>query len=203
MAQGGLPYDARVEYLQSSGTQYINTEIAPNDYTKVECTIYNDATDSWYVFGSRSGSSFHFAQSGTTSNSKITAYVNDVTVDTGWNRSTDGGCVYNIMLETKNGLYDYFIKNVTLNKTYTANNVQYNLLGEEISIKIYILAIRAANILNGTSRLYSFKITKNDSVVLDLIPVRVGQVGYMYDRVSGQLFGNSGTGNFILGPDVQ
>ena len=38
---------------------------------------------------------------------------------------------------------------------------------------------------------------------LDLIPVRVGQVGYMYDRVSGQLFGNAGTGNFILGPDIQ
>ena len=33
------------------------------------------------------------------------------------------------------------------------------------------------------------------------IPVRVGQVGYMYDRVSGQLFGNQGTGNFILGED--
>ena len=36
---------------------------------------------------------------------------------------------------------------------------------------------------------------------MDLIPVRVGQVGYMYDKVSRQLFGNSGTGNFILGND--
>jgi hypothetical protein len=25
----------------------------------------------------------------------------------------------------------------------------------------------------------------------------------MYDKVSGQLFGNSGTGNFVLGPDVK
>ena len=39
-------------------------------------------------------------------------------------------------------------------------------------------------------------------LVRDFIPVRVGQVGYMYDRVSGQLFGNAGTGAFIVGPDV-
>lgn len=37
--------------------------------------------------------------------------------------------------------------------------------------------------------------------LLDIIPVRVGDVGYLYDRVSGELFGNSGTGKFIVGPD--
>lgn len=50
-------------------------------------------------------------------------------------------------------------------------------------------------------RLYYLKFTKGGTVVCDLIPVRVGQVGYLYDKVSGNLFGNSGTGNFILGPD--
>ena len=40
-----------------------------------------------------------------------------------------------------------------------------------------------------------------DNKIRDLIPVRVGNVGYMYDKVSRQLFGNSGTGDFILGPD--
>ena len=38
--------------------------------------------------------------------------------------------------------------------------------------------------------------------VRDFIPVRVGQTGYLYDRVSGQLFGNLGSGDFILGPDI-
>ena len=50
-------------------------------------------------------------------------------------------------------------------------------------------------------RLYGAKIYLNNALVRDYIPVRKGQVGYMYDKVSGQLFGNSGTGNFILGPD--
>ena len=40
-----------------------------------------------------------------------------------------------------------------------------------------------------------------NSPVRDLVPVRVGQVGYLFDRVSGELFGNAGTGAFVVGPD--
>lgn len=40
------------------------------------------------------------------------------------------------------------------------------------------------------------------NLVRDFIPVRVGDIGYLYDQVSGQLFGNAGTGSFILGPDI-
>ena len=43
------------------------------------------------------------------------------------------------------------------------------------------------------------------SGVCDFIPVRVGSganaVGYLYDRVSGELFGNMGSGAFVIGPD--
>ena len=38
-------------------------------------------------------------------------------------------------------------------------------------------------------------------LVADFIPVRIGQVGYMYDKISKQLFANQGTGSFTLGPD--
>ena len=55
---------------------------------------------------------------------------------------------------------------------------------------------------NGSVRLYSAKIYGIGNVkVRDLISVRKGNIGYMYDRVSGQLFGNSGTGAFVIGPD--
>lgn len=64
------------------------------------------------------------------------------------------------------------------------------------------------NNLNMTERrtnnvnVYSFKLTDDGVLERDFIPVRIGQVGYMYDKVSGRLFGNDGTGEFILGPDV-
>jgi hypothetical protein len=52
------------------------------------------------------------------------------------------------------------------------------------------------------AKVYYCKIWNGGNLVFDAIPVRVGQVGYMYDRVSGQLFGNSGSGDFVLGNDV-
>ncbi len=36
-----------------------------------------------------------------------------------------------------------------------------------------------------------------------LQPVRIGDIGYLYDEVSGELFGNMGTGDFIIGPDKE
>lgn len=50
-------------------------------------------------------------------------------------------------------------------------------------------------------RIYSLKFSKGEVLLRDYIPVRVGQIGYLYDKVSGRLFGNKGTGEFILGPD--
>ena len=45
-------------------------------------------------------------------------------------------------------------------------------------------------------RVYSFKTES-----IDMIPVRVGTEGAMYDRVSRKLFRNAGTGSFTIGPD--
>lgn len=51
-------------------------------------------------------------------------------------------------------------------------------------------------------KLHSFKWVKSGITIFDLTPVRIENEGYMYDKVSGKLFGNSGTGKFILGPDI-
>lgn len=53
----------------------------------------------------------------------------------------------------------------------------------------------------GIMRIYSCKIWEDETIVRDFIPVHVGNVGYLYDKVSGKLFGNAGTGDFVLGPD--
>lgn len=49
--------------------------------------------------------------------------------------------------------------------------------------------------------LHSFRATDGGVVITDYVPVRVGQVGYLFDRVSGTLLGNAGTGDFVLGHD--
>jgi hypothetical protein len=50
------------------------------------------------------------------------------------------------------------------------------------------------------------KISNGATIVRDFIPVRVGETGYLFDKISKKLFGNANTsettpGEFILGPD--
>ena len=52
-------------------------------------------------------------------------------------------------------------------------------------------------------RCFSSKIYQLGVLVRDFIPVRKGTVGYLYDRVSGKLFGNAGTGAFTYGNDLK
>jgi len=55
---------------------------------------------------------------------------------------------------------------------------------------------------NFTGRFYKMRIWDGTTLVRDFVPCRIGTTGYLYDRVSQTLFGNIGTGEFVLGPDV-
>lgn len=51
-------------------------------------------------------------------------------------------------------------------------------------------------------RLHGFTFTMNGSVIRDFIPVRINDVGCLYDRVEGVIYENQGSGQFVVGPDV-
>jgi hypothetical protein len=74
------------------------------------------------------------------------------------------------------------------------------------NLPLYIFAVNSAGIpiiapYSVAEKIGGFKIEKNGVLVCDFIPVRIGTEGAMYDRVSGQLFRNAGTGAFTIGPD--
>ena len=52
------------------------------------------------------------------------------------------------------------------------------------------------------SMVSSFKLIYKDEVVLDLVPMRQGDVGYFQDAISGTTFEVQGEGNFVIGPDL-
>lgn len=54
----------------------------------------------------------------------------------------------------------------------------------------------------GSVRLYRLQFQESGSTVRSFVPCRVGSVGYLWDEVTGAFFGNSGTGNFVLGTDI-
>ena len=51
-------------------------------------------------------------------------------------------------------------------------------------------------------RLYSLVFSRNNVILRNFIPVRVGQVGCLYDKVSGQIFRDVGNGSYVLGNDI-
>lgn len=196
--QGGLPYDAEIEYLEStlSTGQYIDTLIMPTASTGIKMKVECKDTRDTYIAGLRNASStdtrwcvghanngFYWGY-GTYQSAYNRLIAQDAVVEMNYLASgvftaTNGVDTYTDTLPTLSFVPN---KNICL---FIGNGVYSQTYGK----------------WNG--KIYYCIITQDHSVVMDLIPVRVGQVGYMYDRVSGQLFGNSGTGNFILGPDIQ
>jgi hypothetical protein len=179
-----VAYDAQVEYLQSTGTQYIDTGISPHQDIKLEIKWKNTSnqTSKW-LFGS-----------GTDNTDGIKAYIGNS------NYWRFGGAY--VTLSTSNTTTRTAVVDKTginLNGTNHSYNVTVGTFSSSTSIKIFAGATGTAPI---STRIYYLKIWDNGTLVRDFIPVRVGQVGYMYDRVSGHLFGNAGTGNFVVGADV-
>ena len=181
------PYDAEIEYLESSGTQYIATGILTGDKTVVTVdgqvvTIVAQAR----IIGT-SLNSFEY-------------YINAQNIWSVWsnNKAYSGGNSRRANTNRNTFVFDNVLNRAYINNSYWEiehNSATYQ--GEEIVIFSRLNGYRAI-----TGKLYSAQITENGVFKRDYIPVRMGQVGYMYDKVSGQLFGNAGTGDFILGPDV-
>lgn len=188
-------FDAKIEYLEGTGTQYIDTGIIPTANTgiRIEAERTSDNLD-LYILGLRNDSGNTRWCLGN-ANRYFWGYGT-------W--SGDYTRTRHVVLDLNyNNDKKYYLRNY-----YTLSSVYSESLPSLSFVPAYSIYLfwtngygRLANYGKWQGKLYSVKITEGTSVVMDLIPVRKGQVGYMYDKVSGRIFGNSGSGNFTLGPD--
>jgi hypothetical protein len=199
-----LPYDAEIDYLQSTGTAYINTGITPLLTYSVEMEFkwlspYSDVDASGTLFGTMNGwnkNTFMVVMSYTSSSKRIYNCWGNNNVNNN-NSSYIIGLADSWHPLTFRGRRTYIDGKDIAGATSTSGNP----VGS-----VYVFC---ANYMNTgtygkgtTKQIRSFKMYDGSSnLVRDMIPVRVGTTGYMYDKVSETLFGNDGTGNFILGPD--
>lgn len=181
-----LPYDAEIEYLQSTGTQYINTGKTFKSNIRVVFSVIYTQTVTQYnqTWGlNRSGYEVLWGGGYFWFGGKKTTYSNPV-------KDTE----YEYDYDFTAGKMVAKINNTIVQST---SGTQPNA-----SEAMYIFALNYKSSRNYYKAKHGeFKLYENGVISLDLIPVRVGNVGYMYDKVSKQLFGNAGTGSFILGPD--
>ena len=188
-----VPYDSEVEYLQSDGYEYIDTGLTlASGTTKVEIVInvvfnalrYNN--NSLYLVCSQP-------------NAGVQIYTNSGNI---YNQ----GATKSITTNT-----NYTIDCVT---TATSRSIKINdgtAAAQSFSRSItdnsplYIIGIptQVVNKRNSYAKHKSYKIYINDVLVRDYVPVRKSGVGYLYDKVSGTLFGNAAeSGAFTYGNDA-
>ena len=199
MGGGGgtpLPYDAEIEYLESTGTQWIDTGIVCRSYDGIKATFQVNGEQ-------KAGNAyFFFGQGVNVINENIELYTAipkekiSFCIRGNIDATLDYTNVFNVDVENKIATYTDELGQV-LAVADSSTSANYTA-----AYTMAVFATHRANILRrGNVRCFKFQIIQDSVIVIDLIPVRVGQTGYMYDKVSGQLFGNSGTGSFILGPD--
>ena len=81
-----------------------------------------------------------------------------------------------------------------------SNNFAYNASDFGVNVGVYNYSVNSTT--GWQAKVFSAKVYVNDELVFDGIPVRKDGVGYLYDKVSGLLFGNEGTGSFVIGNDI-
>lgn len=181
-----------IEYLQSNGTQYIDTKIIPNAntgaYIKVICS---DNTDRYFI-GLRNNAStntrwgighssagFYWCYNTYQSSNRLTGSSGELWLN--FNNSKKFVATWN------NTTKEDSLPSISFTPQYSIW-----LFGWNGSTRGYWAG----------GKIYFAQISQGIDLIMDLIPVRKGTIGYMYDKLSGQLFGNSGSGSFILGPDL-
>lgn len=196
-----MPYESKVEYLKSNGNQYLDIGIIPKSGYRAICEymLEKKFTDPRAFFGQRTsyqGSNAFsvFLTCDTSPQDYFVQYASDqgkVSVVNAPN------ILHTVELGKKSYLDSNLLKTVTttFNGTYTISifAIHQNFQG----------SVNYNDRRMKDCRVYSFKLyNDSDTLIFDGIPVRKGTKGYMYDRVSGRLFNNLGTGNFIIGNDI-
>lgn len=172
----------RLEYIQSSGTQYVDSGFKPSSNTKVVADYYTTSTQGAVIGSDNSwlNSDFvievHFAAFSST-------IYNHSTVPSGRHTATLDKGVFSLDGETL----------ATMAGTFTGS---YNLT---------LFALNRSNSIQeyGILRLYSCQIYDNGSICRDFIPCQKadGAVG-LWDDVNEVFYGNAGSGAFTAGPEV-
>lgn len=192
-----------LEYIQSTGTQYINTGVNIDTSIGFDATIevLNTLASSPYynLFGVRGD-----AASG---DGEARNYFRIDTIPVDSNTGTElkyGTTVYNSGITANAGKINIKL----LNGTYTKPNGTTISVsgGSSMNLPIFICCINKLGNPYGnyaSMKIYNFKLYSGDTLVRDFVPCSksTGEVG-LFDTINNVFYDNSGTSIFLAGPEV-
>ena len=184
----------QLDYIESTGTQYIDTGyvINTNCSAKYGFMITGTVSDGHAIAGVYNGNNDLYFGIARSSNSKLsyrykhTFYASNTTI-------------------IKNTLYDVETSLKKSNQFLKLNNIEEvnSSLNDDFTndLTSFIFRVNQLNINYMIGRIYYFKIYDNDVLVRDFIPCKRNsdnEVG-LYDLVNGVFYTNQGTGSFTYG----
>ena len=182
-----------LEYIQSSGTQYIDTGVKPSNNTQVSINFNaNPIKNNTEILGARNsgvyyellfenyGSPVLYLQYG--------SKTPTVQVSAGaFNLKISNGKLYNISTGA-------IMVDASASGTFSISNTLY----------LFALHNASGGVERGiAAKLYSCTIYNENTMVREFVPCKnvSGAVG-LYDLVDAKFFGNSGSGAFTAGPEI-
>lgn len=190
----------RLGYLQSSGTQYINTDYTPDNETGLHLVAQQTSSGDLIPFGSRNTNTTDTRfYAGRSSSSNSSGY--------GWGKWFEYG-----LLKDENRWESYLnYKNDKIVKLISPlYGEMQSILSDLTFTPTCPLYIFAANINNSPSsvwqgKIFEAKISQGTTVVRHFIPVydTYSSRGCMYELIEGKAYYNKGTGDFSYELDLE
>lgn len=185
-----------IEYIESSGTQYIDTKYVPKANTKfvLDCNVTQNTQRGYEaLFGCRTGSyktqAYNFFSR--FDNRDVPCYNRSGTETTGSNMIYGQRITLTTLGQTAtwtNGVNTYSVTTAG-----TADNCVYSLFLFNLS------SSGNPDSSYSVMKLYSFKVYEDDVLVREYIPAKDSDVACLYEQVEGKFYYNAGTGIFTAG----
>ena len=205
-----LPYDAEVEYLESTGTQWIDTGYVYNEDSKFVCDAMLMSVPS-DTFATMFGAVQSYR-------GVFLALNNTVPIQARFGANSVGNIVSDLSVQNAVGVrhkYELSARRLAIDDDVFTRS---GFTPYTVNRSIWLCSCNDSDSGNlnrrpCSLRVYTFAIYNGNVLVRDFIPVRVGTTGAMYDKrgVGGMnpdgtarndgLYFNRGTGNFGYGND--
>lgn len=185
-----------LEYIQSSGTQYVNTEfnVTSANYQNLKMSIVcekigkGSGISDWLLDGSNASNAYFYTG---VFNGKY--YYGCGTLD------------HDTEIAAHSGKKTYIL-DIPLKKFSVSNEVDVSITIEAVasSAPIILFGFFYSPIRSYAEKIYSCQIYDNDVLARNFIPCKApsGDLG-LYDLSTAKFYGNAGTGSFTAGPVIE
>lgn len=192
----GLPSGYKqLEYIQSSGTQYIDTgvRVMPENYQQLKMSVtcekigQGSGASNWLVDGSNVANAYFYTG---VYNGKYYYGCGTTDHDTG--------------IAAASGKQTFTL-DIPSAKFTVSDSVDVSISTEPVtaSASLYLFGFNYNPVRCYAEKIYSCQIYTGTTLARNFVPCKTasGTVG-LYDTVDGQFYANAGTGTFTAGPEI-